>query len=99
MSDNLVSQIMKGKYYDNGSVLEAKLGSNPSYAWNAFWVHVIFLRMVCGGLVMAIRLKYGAINGFPSQLHLQFNPHPRGWLVMHGWQNLWTEIFTAGIEA
>jgi hypothetical protein len=31
--DNLVSRIMQGKYYANGSILEAKIGHNPSYAW------------------------------------------------------------------
>jgi hypothetical protein len=33
--DNLASQIIKGKYYANGSTLEAKLGSSPSYAWRS----------------------------------------------------------------
>jgi hypothetical protein len=33
--DNLASQIIKGKYYANGSILEAKLGSSPSYAWRS----------------------------------------------------------------
>ena len=31
--DSLVAQIMKAKYYPNCSVLEAKLGNKPSFAW------------------------------------------------------------------
>jgi hypothetical protein len=31
--DNLVSQIMRAKYYAQSSTLEAKIGTNPSYAW------------------------------------------------------------------
>jgi hypothetical protein len=33
--DSLVSRIMQGKYYANGSILEAKMGHNPSYAWRS----------------------------------------------------------------
>ena len=31
--DNLVSRIMKAKYYSRSSVLEAQRGQRPSYAW------------------------------------------------------------------
>ena len=31
--DSLVSWILRAKYYANSSILEAKLGTNPSYTW------------------------------------------------------------------
>ena len=34
-SDSLVSQILRAKYYRNSTILEAKLGANPSYAWRS----------------------------------------------------------------
>jgi hypothetical protein len=33
--DNLVSRIMKAKYYAQSSILEAKIGSKPSFAWRS----------------------------------------------------------------
>jgi hypothetical protein len=35
MPDSLVSQIMKGKYYAKDSILEVKMGPNPSYVWRS----------------------------------------------------------------
>ena len=65
--DTLVSRIMTAKYYANSSILEAKLGNKPSYAWRSislFWVHVIFFGRVCfGELGMGKRQRYGEING------------------------------------
>jgi hypothetical protein len=34
-SDSLVSHIMKAKYYAHSSILEAKIGSKPSFAWQS----------------------------------------------------------------
>jgi hypothetical protein len=33
--DGLVSQILRAKYYTNSTILEVKLGANPSYAWRS----------------------------------------------------------------
>jgi hypothetical protein len=30
-----MGKIMKGKYYPNGSILDAKLGSKPSFIWRS----------------------------------------------------------------
>jgi hypothetical protein len=35
LSDSLVSRIMRAKYYAQSSILEAKIGTNPSYAWRS----------------------------------------------------------------
>jgi hypothetical protein len=32
--DSLPAQILRGKYYPRGSILEACLGLKPSYAWS-----------------------------------------------------------------
>lgn len=34
-SSSLASAVMKAKYYPNSSFLDAKVGSNPSYAWRS----------------------------------------------------------------
>jgi hypothetical protein len=33
--DSLVSQILKAKYYASNTILEAKIGTNPSYVWRS----------------------------------------------------------------
>ena len=33
--DSLVARIYKARYYPHGDVLQAKLGSSPSYAWRS----------------------------------------------------------------
>jgi hypothetical protein len=33
--DSLIAQIMKGKYFPEGSILTASIGSNPSFAWRS----------------------------------------------------------------
>lgn len=33
--DSFVSRILKAKYYPNSSVLEARLGNKPSFAWRS----------------------------------------------------------------
>lgn len=33
--DSLAARILKAKYYPQGSVLEAKVGNKPSYAWRS----------------------------------------------------------------
>jgi hypothetical protein len=33
--DSITAKIMKGKYYPNGSVLDAKLGNKPSFIWRS----------------------------------------------------------------
>lgn len=35
MPDSIVSTIMRAKYYANGSILEAKLGSKLTFAWRS----------------------------------------------------------------
>ena len=35
LPDNLVSRILREKYYANSSILETKLGNKPSYAWRS----------------------------------------------------------------
>ncbi|XP_075475208.1 uncharacterized protein LOC142505947 [Primulina tabacum] len=39
--DSLVSRVLKGRYFMHGSVLEAGLGSNPSYIWRSIlWIRI-----------------------------------------------------------
>lgn len=33
--DNLATKMLRGRYYQSGNFLKAKLGSNPSYAWRS----------------------------------------------------------------
>jgi hypothetical protein len=33
--DNLTTKILRGKYYPSGTILNARLGSKPSYAWRS----------------------------------------------------------------
>ena len=35
--NSLCARVYKVKYYPNGDVLNAKLGSNPSYAWRSIF--------------------------------------------------------------
>jgi hypothetical protein len=35
MPDSLIAKIMKGKYYPEGSILTASIGTNPSFAWRS----------------------------------------------------------------
>jgi len=35
--NSLCARVYKAKYYPNGDVLNAKLGSNPSYAWRSIF--------------------------------------------------------------
>lgn len=44
--NSLVAKIFKAKYYPNGDVLKAKLGSNPSYAWRSIYNN---LEVICRG--------------------------------------------------
>lgn len=42
--NSLVAKIFKEKYYPNGDVLKAKLGSNPSYAWRSIYNNLEVIR-------------------------------------------------------
>lgn len=42
--NSLVAKIFKAKYYPNGDVLKAKLGSNPSYAWRSIYNNLEVIR-------------------------------------------------------
>ncbi|XP_074292304.1 uncharacterized protein LOC141619182 [Silene latifolia] len=35
--DSLMSRVIRGKYFLNGSYMKASLGNNPSYTWSGFW--------------------------------------------------------------
>jgi hypothetical protein len=66
--DSLVSQILRAKYYAHNSILEAKLGKNPSYAWRSILGHAIFLREGSSArLAMGKPQESGVTDGFRSQ--------------------------------
>jgi hypothetical protein len=60
------------KYYPNSSVLEARLGNNPSFAWRGIVGSRDLVKEVYfGGLGMVEQQGYGEINGY---LYRQYSP-------------------------
>ncbi|XP_042964766.1 uncharacterized mitochondrial protein AtMg00310-like [Carya illinoinensis] len=49
--NSLASRIFKEKYFQNSGLLEAKLGSGPSFVWRSIWSS---LDLVKGGLVWRV---------------------------------------------
>ena len=42
--DSLVDKVFKAKYFPTSSLLEAQLGTNPSYIWRSVWGSLNLLR-------------------------------------------------------
>ncbi|CAJ2667453.1 unnamed protein product [Trifolium pratense] len=45
--ETLVAKIFKARYFPHSSLIEANLGSNPSYVWSSLWKSCNVLRLGC----------------------------------------------------
>lgn len=45
--NTLLAQVLKGKYYPDCDLLEAKIGRNPSYTWRSLCASFVMLKNGC----------------------------------------------------
>lgn len=94
--NSLAAQIIKAKYYSQSSILEATLGTRPSFAWRSLMATCDALKnglewrvgdgrdiRIWGDKWILIPISYS--NAFRSQYLTQFNPHHEFYPWMPRW--------------
>ena len=63
--DTLLYKVLSAKYFLEGSILEAPISSNGSYAWKSILQsREVILKGAIWRVGMGILLVFGSINGF-----------------------------------
>ena len=68
--ESLCHQVLKGKYFLDGSFLEVGVGHNPSFIWRSLLAgRILCWRGLNGGSVMGQNSIFGRISGLINHHH------------------------------
>ena len=65
--NSLMARVYKAKYFPYDDIFNAKLGSNPSYAWRSIFNSLEVIRKALDGGEMARESTFGMTSGFQLQ--------------------------------
>ena len=73
--NSLMARVYKAKYFPYDDIFNAKLGSNPSYAWRSIFNSLEVIRKALdGGWEMARESIFGMTSGFQLQPLIKWSP-------------------------